>query len=258
MRMIAVILSLGLLMSIEGACAQNTRSKTYSVSVSVHSGLPKLTEDQIKEILANASKMLQKPGHVDQPGNVACKITFALKGPVRNFSSPPAKVRMRDLDAVHRIDSDVSDVDFHVQVVEKINEYCRFPDSTISSTNPDGLGFAGCSFPPNFRSIIVTHPATHTDPRNPSQNLAAGTFPDHVLWAHEFGHLTGLGHRGGTDQNALMTACPLNVQFPANAVEEVQVSQQDCDCLMSGPGFGQNGSCPLGVPTQAPVCGHPH
>lgn len=254
MRMIAAILSLSLLMSIEAACAQNTRSKTYSVSVSVHSGLPKLTEDQIKEILANASKMLQKPGHVDKPGNVACNITFTLKGPVRSFSSPPAKVRMRDLDEVHRIDSNISDVDFHVQVVEKINEYCRFPDS------PDGLGFAGCSFPPNFRSIIVTHPATHTDRQHPSQNLPEGTFPDHVLWAHEFGHLTGLGHFDGANphQDELMTACPLNDEFPANAVEEVHVSKEDCDCLMSGPGFGQNGSCPLGVPAQRPVCAHPH
>jgi len=138
-------------------------------------------------------------------------------------------------------------VDFHVKVVEKITKFCRFPDR-------GGLGYHGCSFPPNFHSIIVVHPATHTDRKHPDKNLDEGKFPDHILWAHEFGHLTGLGHTFDTGQqkNDLMTPCALDAQFPSR--EEVKVSRQECDCLLFGPGFGPNGACPLPGPPPQLVC----
>jgi len=116
------------------------------------------------------------------------------------------------------------------------------------------LGYHGCSFPPNFHSIIVVHPATHTDRKHPDKNLDEGKFPDHILWAHEFGHLTGLGHTFDTVQqkNDLMTPCALDAQFPSR--EEVKVSRQECDCLLFGPGFGPNGACPLPGPPPQLVC----
>jgi hypothetical protein len=122
------------------------------------------------------------------------------------------------------VDSDVGGVQFHVQVVDKITDFCRVHSP---------LGFNGCSFPPDFRSIIVVHPRRHTDPDNPS-GPPLRKFPDHLLWAHEFGHLTGLGHRN--DRRALMTACPLNVVFSGVPDTRVQVNRNECSCLRSGLG----------------------
>jgi hypothetical protein len=226
------ILSLALLMWVEAASAESK----YSVSVSLHrdlSGLG-LSKDDVKGILEKASKMLQKsPGHVDTPDSVACNVTFTLKGSVGTFGSSdtPAMVDKDHIDAVHRVDSDV-DGDFHVKVVKKITNFCRVPLAG---------GFHGCSFPPNFRSIIVEHPATHTDPTSPAsapQDLPRGKFPDHLLWAHEFGHLTGLGHRD--EPRALMTPCDLSIQFSDVSDARVQVTRDECHCLLSGLG-----SCPL-------------
>jgi hypothetical protein len=236
MQVIMAILSLALLMCVEAASAQTA----YSVSVSRHSDLSEpLSEDDVKGILDKASKVLKKSaGHLDTPDSVACNVTFTLKGSVRTFGSTdtPAMVDEERVDAVHRVVSDVDGVDFQVKVVRKITNFCRI-------FSP--LGFNGCSFPPNFRSIIVVHPATHTDPANPSQNLPSGRFPDHLLWAHEFGHLTGLGHRD--EPRALMTPCDLSVQFSDVPDSLVQVTPDECRCLRSGLG-----SCPLPRPLARP------
>jgi hypothetical protein len=70
-------------------------------------------------------------------------------------------------------------------------------------------------------------------------------YPDHLLWAHEFGHLTGLGHRESSDeagapehdQDALMTRCDLASQFPTPAAQsKAQVSKDECRSLRAGPG----------------------
>jgi hypothetical protein len=253
MQILISILTLTLLMWPDVATAQ----KTYSVSVSQHSGIgaPALSEAKIKEILAKASEVLRKGfGHVDTPGDVACNVTFTLKGPIRTFGSPdtPANVEESHIDAVHRVDAveplwqapqlppTPNSVDFHVKIVSKITNFCR-----IRSLR----GFHGCSFPPNYHSIIVVHPATHTDPRNPSENLVE--FPDHLLWAHEFGHLAGLGHRVDSPGELmtprripLMTPCDLSDKFgPDGSNARAVVSQDECRCLLSGLG-----SCPLPAP----------
>jgi hypothetical protein len=94
--------------------------------------------------------MLQKNSRHNDDGDVACNVTFILKGTVRTFASPDtAEVVDRDnISAVHRVDSNVAGVDFHVKVVEESN-FCR-----------SGLNgpFHGCS-------IIVVHPKLHRDPR---------------------------------------------------------------------------------------------
>lgn len=231
MRIIMAALSLPLLMWTEPASAQ----KTYSVNVSVHRDVPELTVDQVQKILADASKLLQKdPSHPEkEPDDVKCNVTFTLKGSVSTFGSEetPHLVGEDQIDAVHRVRPGV-DADFHVKVVSRIMNFCRFKDRV----------FNGCAFPPNFRSIIAVHPERHID-RNRNV-IPLGKFPDHRLWAHEFGHLTGLGHRN--DERALMTPCPLDEQFskyPRDA--QVQVTRDECSCLQWGPGFGPNGTCAL-------------
>jgi hypothetical protein len=215
MQIIMAILSVALLMLIDQASAQST----YSVSVSRDANVPELNEEQVRKILEGASKMLQK-SFVNKGGaDVACDVTFTLKGPVRTFGTvgtSPNIVDAQHRDAVHKVDSDITDVDFHVKVVEKI-EFCR----------PGAGSFNGCAFPIEFRSIIVVSP---------------GELPDHLLWAHEFGHLTGLGHRNS--KCALMTACTV---ADLASVTRVRVNQKECGCLRGGLGY-----CPL--PTTVVDC----
>jgi hypothetical protein len=190
--------------------------KTYSLSVSVHDSLQPLSEVDVRAVLSDASRTLQKDAnHVDTDGDVACNVAFALKGPIRRFGSPdtPAIVDESHIEAIHRVDADVGDVDFHVKVVKEI-KFCRQgPPSE----------FHGCSFPSRFRSIIVVH--------QPG-------FPDHLLWPHEFGHLTGLPHRiepgvaaSLGQPHALMTPCGTGRLSNTS----VQVNRAECDSLLSGP-----------------------
>ena len=196
MRIIIASVCLGLLMWAEPASAQST----YSLTVSHHKDIA-LSEDDVDKILASASKVLQKDsGHRSTASNVACKVTFKRKGPVTTFASadtPKIINTAADRDAVHR---EVADV----KVVEKI-KFCR----------GDPSDFGGCAWPPraNSRSIIVVR-----DPPAP--------FPG-ILWAHEFGHRTGLRHRG--ERQALMTICDLKG-------DQVQVNRKECDCFLGGPG----------------------
>ena len=220
MRTSAGLLSLALLMSVEAASAQ----QTYSLSVSRHRAVPALSDGDVRRILADASRMLQKNPRHDGDDDVACNVTLTLKGSVGTFASPNTPVVDRDnIDAVHRVDANVTGVDFHVKVVKEIN-FCR-PDLPAEP-------FVGCSFsPPDFRSMIVVHPKLHKD----AQGRPLSRYPDHLLWAHEFGHLTGSGHRDD-DQLALMTRCPLNTQFLNISDARVRVNSDECRRLLAGPG----------------------
>jgi hypothetical protein len=223
MRIIAGILSVAVLMWVEAASAQ----KTYSLSVSRHRAVPALSEGEIKAILAGASKMLQKNSRHNDDDDVACNVTFTLNEPIRTFGSSdtPAVVDEDHIAAVHRVDSNVAG-DFHVKIVEKIT-FCR-------PGLPPGLMFEGCSYsPPDFRSMIVVHPKLHKD----AQGHSWPNYPDHLLWPHEFGHLTGLGHR--REDFVLMTPCALT-QFSNVPDTRVRVSRAECRCLVKGPA-----GCPL-------------
>jgi hypothetical protein len=215
MHILMVLLSLALLMRSEPASAQTT----YSVSVSHHSDLPALSETQVSEILANASKLLQKPGQADTAEDVQCNVAFTLKGPIRTFSSAD-KVVNGDLDIaeLHRIDSQL-DVDFRIKVVQEIG-FCRKTSGT----------FNGCAYPIESRSIVIVHPQLQKD----QNGQLVADYPNHVLWAHEFGHLTGLGHR--RDDKALMTCGGITRS-------SVRVQPNECRCLLGGLG-----SCKLPPP----------
>jgi hypothetical protein len=227
MRTIAAILAVAVLMWVEAAGAQTT----YRLSVSVHHALPTLSQQEVKRILTRASKMLQKNSHHNDDDDFACNVTFTLKGAVRPFPRPDTPevppdtsdvVDQNNIDAVHRVDSNVRGVDFRVKIVKEIR-FCR-PDLP----DPDGP-FEGCSFsPPDFRSMILVHPKLHT----------VSNFPDHLLWAHEFGHLTGLGHRRDPferDRFALMTPCSL-AEFSGLPGTRILVNRAECSRLRSGPG----------------------
>ena len=139
MKLIMAILSVALLMLVDQASAQ----KTYSVSVSRHANAPELNEAQVRKILERASKMLQKNSADNGDADVACDVTFILNGPVRTFGTVGTSPNLVDephRDAVHKVDSDVTGVDFHVKIVEEI-KFCR-----------PGLNgsFNGCAFPIEF------------------------------------------------------------------------------------------------------------
>jgi hypothetical protein len=249
MRIIAIALFV-ILVCLQSAHAQ----KTYTVGVSVHESLQNhkdvrpLTVELVRQILADASQLLQKqPKEPDPEENVSCDVAFELRGEVSTFRDESkddlSRVEQRTIDTVHAIRPSI-EADFYVKVVNSIMGFCRFPA---------GL-FNGCAFPPNFRSIIVVHPDLHIDRRN-FQPVPQGKFPDHRLWAHEFGHLTGLGHRDD-DERALMTHCPLNEQLAKGiADDQVRVSKKECMCLRWGPGFGPDGQCDLRGPS--PKCPAP-
>lgn len=195
MQIIIAIVWLGLLMWAEPARAQNAGApKEYSLTVSVHEEAPRLTTREVKKILKRASRLL-KQNH--------CDVTFKLKGEVGTFANTAAIITTsRERDAVHRVNADV-------KVVKDIS-YC----------NPR-LGtdvFNGCAFPRSQgrKSMIVTHAR------------AAPGLLRAILWAHEFGHRTGLQHR--TDAEAVMTGCP-NLSG-----DQVKIDEEECRCYRLGPG----------------------
>jgi len=211
MRAIVALVSASMLLWVEAGGTQHiTPQKTYSLTVSVHKDVPKLTDKQVKEVLNGASQLL---------ASNQCHVTFKLKGTVKTFASPetPSVVRTAEQrDAVHRIKA-------NVKVVKEIR-FCR-PEL--------GHLFNGCAFPPSkgSKSIILTH-------------VRAGTVPlRSILWAHEFGHRTGLQHRAESD--ALMTVCP-NLFGDAT-----DVNKEECKCFLLGPG-----GCTK--PVGWPVCSDRH
>jgi hypothetical protein len=184
-RPIVVILlfGLGLLSLLEPAWAQKV--KEYPLTVSIHEGVhPTLNQNDVEQILKRASDLLQQPSN-------GCSVGFKLKGPITTFTSAPAYINdLHALETVHKVPADV-------KVVQEIN-FCIQGHQT---------GLFGCSWRPKGRpTMIVT-----------TQLMDYGV--EHILWAHEFGHTTGLRHRVD-EEEALMTPCGLdNFNNKINAVE---------------------------------------
>jgi hypothetical protein len=216
MHVIMAVLSLTMLVWAGPASAQ----ATHTASVSVHRDLRQLTQKEVRKILADASHALKT-----NPA-FACPVTFKLKGPVGRFGSkkqPKVILTEAQRDAVHAVDAE-KDATFQIKVVEAIG-FCTAEAS-----------YNGCAWPANLPSIIVVHPDKHKD--NDGQPVTG--YPDHLLWPHEFGHLTGLSHRDAADLDSLMTGCPLTTA-------SVKVTEYECGCLLSGPegcGNPKRKSCP--------------
>ena len=103
MKMIMAILSAALLMLVDEVSAQST----YSVSVSQHASLQPLSKTQVRQILKGASRILRKNSVSNGDADVACDVTFTLKGPVRTFGSantPPIIMDEQQRDSVHKVD----------------------------------------------------------------------------------------------------------------------------------------------------------
>jgi hypothetical protein len=205
------ILLLGLLLLVDPASAGNL--KIYPLTVSIHAEVnPAPTQDAIEQVLKLASDLMQQA-----PNN--CGIGFKLKGPITTFTSAPASINdAAGLEAVHRVPATV-------KIVKEIN-FC---------INGQQNGLVGCSWRPYNRpkTVIVT-----------TRMMGVGIEP--VLFAHEFGHVTGLLHRNDRDGEALMTPCGLEA-FNRH------INKDECRHLLAGPALqyppGLGPGCPSNSPT---------
>jgi len=189
MRICNAVLLFTLLLWVDPAGAQ----KEYSLTVSIHKEVRPLSEKSVEKIFARASDLLRRNG---------CDVKFKLDGPIQTFTSAPAHIKdASGLEAVHSVAADI-------KIVKKIN-FCV--------GKYDKVGFIGCSWRPERRpkTVIVT-----TGPR--VGNL------HHILWAHEFGHTTGLMHRIDENEEALMTPC--DIQAFSRVVDE-----HECRHFLAGP-----------------------
>jgi len=189
LRNLVAIVCVGLLLGVEAASAQ----KVYSLTIKVHPDIS-LSDAQADRILEDASDLLKtKTGEND----FVCNVTFKRKGHVQPLADgTPAIINTRrQLEAVHRQEADI-------KVVSEIN-FCLGKEGS----------FEGCSWPHNLgiHSSIVVHPGSARA----------------NLWAHEFGHRTGLRHR--TEPGALMSNCTLRSSH-------VRVTEEECRCFKAGPG----------------------
>jgi hypothetical protein len=207
MKIIVAVAWLGLLTWAEPAGAQNTR--TYSLTIGRHKSVA-LTNDDADKILAEASKALRK-----------CNVVFKRQGAVGTFNSSktPAHIETAaDRDAVNKESFDIKVVAFPIDFcrVSQMHQGCAWdpPPSPARQL-------------PQRRSIIVT-------------DLTVPKIAGRV-WAHEFGHRTGLPHR--TEKTALM-ACSVPM-----GSESGELNEHECKCFRGGPG-----SCNDPIET-AELCG---
>jgi hypothetical protein len=180
----------------------------YNLTVSQQEGVqPALTKKDVKSILQRASQVLVSHG---------CNVKFTLKGELGTFTSAPATIENEsDLEAAHSVPADV-------KIVQKVH-FCV--------GKHDEGGYLGCSWRPEGRTktMIVSR-------------LAGGIDIRPIVWAHEFGHTTGLLHRVDPKNVALMTPCGIK-GFNQT------VTKDECKCFLGGPGScnvpeSANQACP--------------
>jgi hypothetical protein len=208
------IVCLALLVWIEPAGAQ----QVYSLKVSIHKDLPKLTEDQIDDALDRASSLLKEPGN-------QCNVTLKRNGAIETFEfdSAPKNIRTPDdLEAVHRVPGDV-------KIVESIH-YCM--------GKYDKVSWWGCSWRPEglAKTVIVV--------RGMLPGPVVGRDRRYLLWAHEFGHTKGLHHRVD-DERALLTPCAIKTTTR-------RITNDECTCFQNGPE-----GCKIPPPAQEATCQTP-
>ncbi|MGY0833815.1 hypothetical protein [Azospirillum argentinense] len=165
---------------------------THALTIRRHSSLS-LSDTDADSILRGASRVLQDDDDF-APGtdDVSCNVNLVRSGSVGLFATTaPAIIGTpADWDAVN------AEASF-VKVV-----------TSISFCGKAGI-YAGCAMQPG-RSMVV---------------VRGGNFRD-IVWAHEFGHTTGLPHRSG--QFPLMTDRPL-------AGDQKRVTPAECNSFIKGP-----------------------
>lgn len=200
--------------------------KIYPLTVSIHASVqPTLPQSEIEGILKVASDLLQ---HVGPPYDNNCKVGFRLQK-LATFSDAPADITNdTQLEQVHEVPA-------NVKVVRSIS-YC------LGATGVGTTGmYLGCAWRPNNlqKTMIVTAEGSYGNygvvPPEP------GVGP--TLWAHEFGHTTGLMHRFQSDNFNLMSPC-------AAAPYHQQINHEECGHFLAGPKKppypGLSDACPLG------------
>jgi hypothetical protein len=186
-----------LLLWIQPASARQ-RMTTQPLTVSIHDAVRPTLEARcrqalhpdlegcIRQILKEASEVVK-----------TCKVRFSLRGTIGRITSQQAPADIGDaatLEKVHQLPPDV-------KIVNKIT-HCA--DEDIKP------GELGCAFrPPGLRkTVIVTVPIF--------------TGHDGILWAHEYGHTTGLLHRFRQGNENLMTPCGITTFSTAVEADECQ------------------------------------
>jgi hypothetical protein len=204
MRTLAAFVCLGLSLWLE-AYAQENAPAVYTLKVSADpSVLRKLTPTILKGIVDGASNLL-----TDNKG-YRCNVRFELAGEPAPFpDGTPKDIRNeKDLEAVHQVNTCGNTPHcFDVKVVATI-KFCK------KKSEKNILGCAWRDPAKGPKTVIVTH------------NRNSNRIRD-ILWAHEFGHTTGLHDR--VDPNALMSHCALSFAT-------VRINKDDCNCFREGPG----------------------
>src|SRR5262249_37643885 len=182
MQTIIATVCIALLLWIDPASAEehSLRIRVHSdVLMLNHINLQQLT-DNIDSILRNASVRLKA---MDQG---KCNVTLKRDGRIDTFGSSPSVPSVirgpDDLEAVQNVPG-------HVKIVGAIL-------SCIGPTPENG--FVGCSFRanPHLRRTMIV-------------NAGLGENERPNIWAHEFGHTTGLNHRRGRGPNHTGRLTPL-------------------------------------------------
>ena len=159
-------------------------SSVKNLTVALY-GTTKLTNGEAQAAMNVAGKVLQTS---DFPGDIPCPVSFLLSGPVR-ASGDHSRIVVHDPPSLKEICSQPGDV----HVVDAIS-YCGVDAPAIgcASANPSCM-------------IVV--------------RAYVDDFPDEegILWAHEYGHTRGLGHRINT--SAVMNSYVGDTERGVNQVE---------------------------------------
>jgi hypothetical protein len=172
---------------------------THRVTISSHATVPLNPGGPrgADEILRKASELLQIK---DGPLDIACNISLVRDGEITSFATnaPAVIENAADRDAIHAEKS-------FIKVVRQI-KFCREGKPKLEGNE----NYGGCAWNPGRTpSIIISYPLEF----------------DEVVWAHEFGHTTGLDHRPGPD----------NLMDPDYALARRQISRCECNSFHSGP-----------------------
>lgn len=190
----SAIVLLGLALWTGPASAQEVI--VHKLTVAIHEAVrAPLAQKDIETILKHASDLVQ---------HNKCKVGFELKGPITTFNSAPADIKSAaDLEAVHSVPADV-------KIVRSIT-FC------VGQINTEG--FLGCAWRPEGRQKTVVVSITGSLPK---MGIASR------VWAHEFGHTTGLLHRFQAGNMSLMTPCEIEAY-------SAQLNQDECNHFRAGP-----------------------